>query len=236
LPRRAAVTLESPAPLAYIRAIPDDLYDRDALAWSERQAALLRRVARGERVNDLDWDHVVKEIEDVGLAQLNAVQSYVRQMLAPLLKLHGWPDSDACDHWRNEVATFQVDAIARYAPSMRQRIDLPRAMSLPNRQIAPMRRGDHAAAPAPPVCPATTDPLLTATVEDLESAFTSEPVRLICTSSSSTGWGRSQSNRLQQVGRGLRPSNPPGDAVPCTPGPLTSIHRVGVGGGSARTY
>jgi len=31
--------------------MPDDLYDRDALAWSEHQASLLRRVARGERVN-----------------------------------------------------------------------------------------------------------------------------------------------------------------------------------------
>src|ERR1700729_1314616 len=102
--------------------MPDDLYDHDALAWSEHQAELLRRVARGERVNDVDWDHVVEEIEDVGLSELNAVQSYLRQMLAPLLKLHAWPVGDACQHWRNEVATFQVEAIGRYAPSMRQRI------------------------------------------------------------------------------------------------------------------
>jgi len=53
--------------------MPDDLYDRDAPAWSERQAELPRRVARGERVNDLDWDHVVEEIEDVGLPELSAV-------------------------------------------------------------------------------------------------------------------------------------------------------------------
>jgi hypothetical protein len=66
----------------------DDLYDHDALAWSERQATLLR----GERVNDVDWDHVVEEIEDVGLSELNAVYSYLRQILVRLLKLHGWPD------------------------------------------------------------------------------------------------------------------------------------------------
>jgi hypothetical protein len=29
--------------------MPDDLYEGDALAWSERQAALSRRVARGGR-------------------------------------------------------------------------------------------------------------------------------------------------------------------------------------------
>ncbi len=149
----------------------DDLYDRDALAWSERQAELLRRVARGERVNEVDWDHVVEEIEDVGLSQLNAVHSYLRQMLAHLLELYGWPDSDAREHWRNELATFQVDAIARYAPSMRQRIDLPRTYELAQRQIAPMRRGDHAGLPALASCPVTLDQLLTASVEDLETAF-----------------------------------------------------------------
>ena len=46
--------------------MPNDLYDRDVLAWSEHQADRLRRLARGERVNDLDWEHVVEEIEDVG--------------------------------------------------------------------------------------------------------------------------------------------------------------------------
>jgi hypothetical protein len=32
--------------------MPNDLYDRDVLAWSEHQADLLRRLARGEQVND----------------------------------------------------------------------------------------------------------------------------------------------------------------------------------------
>jgi hypothetical protein len=91
----------------YIPAMPDDLYDRDALAWSERQADLLRRLARGERVNDIDWDHVVEEIEDVGLSELHAVESYLEQLLAHLLKLRGWPEFEARDHWRGEIVTFR---------------------------------------------------------------------------------------------------------------------------------
>jgi hypothetical protein len=126
--------------MAYAVAMPDDLYDRDALAWSERQAALLRRVARGERVNDVDWDHVVEEIEDVGLSELNAVRSFFRQMLAHLMKLRGWPANEACDRWRDEIATFQVEAIARFAPSMRQRIDLAKIYALADRQAAHARR------------------------------------------------------------------------------------------------
>ena len=78
--------------------MPDELYDRDVIAWSEHQADLLRRLARGERMNDVDWLHVVEEIEDVGLSQLNSVQSYLRQMLVHLLKGHGWPDHVSVPH------------------------------------------------------------------------------------------------------------------------------------------
>ena len=44
-----------------------DLYDTDILAWSDRQADLLRRMAAGERVNDqVDWENVAEEIQDMG--------------------------------------------------------------------------------------------------------------------------------------------------------------------------
>ena len=44
-----------------------NLYDTDAVTWAKQQAALLRRLAAGERVNDqVDWENVVEEIEDVG--------------------------------------------------------------------------------------------------------------------------------------------------------------------------
>ena len=99
--------------------MPDGLYERDILAWSQHQADLLRRVARGERVNEVDWAHVVEEIEDVGLSELNAVRSYLRLMLVHLLKVHGWPDSAAADHWRREIMSFQSDAAQRFAPSIR---------------------------------------------------------------------------------------------------------------------
>lgn len=103
--------------------MPDDLYDRDALAWSEHQAGLLRR---GERVNEVDWEHVIEEIEDVGLSQSNTVQSYLRLMLVHLLKVHCWPECHSAGHWRGEIVSIQRDAAQRFAPSMRQRIDVDR--------------------------------------------------------------------------------------------------------------
>jgi hypothetical protein len=149
----------------------EDLYERDSLAWSERQAALLRRVARGERVNDVDWDHVVEEIEDVGISELNAVKSYLRQMIVHLLKLHGWPELDADQHWRAEIAAFQTELTDHFAPSMRQRIDLAKIYDRSKRQLELLSYGGKASLPSPEGCPVTLDQLLTAPVQDLENAF-----------------------------------------------------------------
>jgi hypothetical protein len=151
--------------------MPDDLYDRDALAWSEHQAELLRRVARGERVNDVDWDHVVEEIEDVGLSELNATKSYIRQMIVHLLKLHGWPELDADQHWRAEIAAFQTELVDHFAPSMRQRIDMAKIYERVLRQIELTQYGGKRALLSPAICPVTLDQLLTASCADLEAAF-----------------------------------------------------------------
>ena len=151
--------------------MPDDLYERDILAWSVHQAALLRRITSGERVNDVDWAHVVEEIEDVGLSELNAVRSYLRQILVHLLKLHGWRDLSACRHWRSQIVAFQADMQQRFAPSMRQRIDLQAVYERARMQIEPLRYGAPAAAPAPVACPVTLDALLTKPCDALEGPF-----------------------------------------------------------------
>lgn len=75
--------------LTYWSAVPDSLYERDILSWSEHQADRLRRLARGERVDDVDWTHVVEEIEDVGLSELHAVESALDRLLVHLLQVHG---------------------------------------------------------------------------------------------------------------------------------------------------
>ena len=105
--------------------MPDGLYERDALEWAEQQAALLRRVAAGERVNDaVDWAHVIEEVADVGVSELRACRSLLRQAMVHLLKLHTAPQSQAAAHWQGEVAGFLTDARDVFSPSMRQRIDL----------------------------------------------------------------------------------------------------------------
>ena len=64
-------------------------YEEDILVWSERQGALLRRLAKGERVNDadLDWENIAEEVESVGRSQLSAVRSLLIRTLEHRLKV-----------------------------------------------------------------------------------------------------------------------------------------------------
>ncbi len=149
--------------------MPDDLYDRDVLSWSEHQADLLRRLARGERVNDLDWEHVAEEIEDVGLSELHAVQSYLNLILLHLLKVYGWPDNLSVNHWRVEVVTFQKDAARRFTPSMRQKIDLARLYADVLEQLEPLLHDEVAPLTWPASCPFTLDDVLRAKLAALEA-------------------------------------------------------------------
>jgi hypothetical protein len=154
--------------------MPDDLYDRDVLAWSEHQADLLRRMARGERVNELDWEHVIEEIEDVGLSELHAVESYLEQVLVHLLKIRTWPDGDAVNHWRAELVSFQSNALRRYAASMRRRIDIASAYRSAARQVTLLNKGDRPAC-WPAECPFTIEQLLHEQCLELEQQLEAAP-------------------------------------------------------------
>lgn len=105
--------------------MPDGLYDRDVLLWSEEQAGLLRRLATGERLNDIvDWPNLIEEVESLGRAELRSCESLLKMAMLHSLKLHAWPASQAVVHWRMEVFVFATDAQEVFTPSMRQRIDL----------------------------------------------------------------------------------------------------------------
>ncbi len=149
-------------------------YDQDILAWSDQQAELLRRLARGERVNGIDWAHVVEEIEDVGLSELNAVRSLLRQMMVHLVKRPFWPEHAAIRHWREEIVAFQSDAEQRFAPSMRQRIDLDRLFTAALRQVAASDLGDIRRT-VPDRCPCSLDQLLRDEVGALGSLLDERP-------------------------------------------------------------
>ena len=99
------------------------LYDEDILRWSERQAEIVRGLARVRGIpNDLDIANVAEEIESVGRSELAAVESFIELILAHLVKLSLEPDAQAARKWRSEIIAFHGNMRRRYADSMRGRI------------------------------------------------------------------------------------------------------------------
>jgi hypothetical protein len=104
--------------------MPDGLYERDVLAWSQYQADLLRRLGSGEEVNGVDWTNVAEEIESVGRSELHSLEEYLQRAVIHLLKLYAWPDDPNHRQWRCEIVGFQAEARRRFCPSTRQRVDV----------------------------------------------------------------------------------------------------------------
>jgi len=102
-----------------------DLYESDVVEWSERQAALLRRVAAGEAVNEPpDWLNIAEEIDAWGKNQGRELSSRIAVILVHLMKLAASPAAEPRAGWR-ETIRQQRDEIERLladAPSLRARI------------------------------------------------------------------------------------------------------------------
>jgi Domain of unknown function DUF29 len=145
--------------------VPESLYDSDVLAWSVQQANLLRRLGRGERVNDVDWDNIAEEIESVGRSELHAVESYLDLIITYVLKIHAAPEHESVIHWHNEIRTFQRNARRRFTESMRQNIN---PASLYDEIVKPTQH----TTPVPDANPFTLDDLLSAPVAQLMERLT----------------------------------------------------------------
>lgn len=94
----------------------DDLYDRDFYVWTREQAQALR--ARRAGANDLDWDRLAEEIEDVGSEQRNKVLSFTQLILEHLFKLHATKDAGPVNHWRGEIAAFRTSLDRVLTPTL----------------------------------------------------------------------------------------------------------------------
>ncbi len=137
-----------------------DLYDTDILAWSERQAGLVRRVAAGAAPNEApDWANIIEEVESVGRSQLIACKSHLIQALLHDLKVRAWPDSREAEHWRTEAIGQRDDARDAFTPSMRQHIDIGELHRRALRRL-PREIDGQGPLPLPAECPFTLDELL----------------------------------------------------------------------------
>jgi hypothetical protein len=139
-----------------------DTYDTDIALWSVHQAELLRRMGKGERVNDqVDWENVAEEIEDMGNNVVRGVASHLVQAILHDLKAEAWPLSREVSHWRAEARGHRDDAREAYAPSMKDRpeLDMSKLYRRALRRM-PDLIDDLPPLPVPDVCPVTLDEML----------------------------------------------------------------------------
>lgn len=102
---------------------PARIYEDDFYTWTQQQAAALRKLTSAQVGNEVDLEHVVEEIEDLGNSECARVASNIWQLFLHLMKIAAEPQSADRRHWLGEIATFRIQAQKHYSPGMRQKID-----------------------------------------------------------------------------------------------------------------
>ena len=134
------------------------LYEEDFYAWSKTQVDLLR----AGRYADLDLDHLIEEVDDLGELLYRSARSRIRTIIEHLLKLQHSLTRDPRAGWVETVMTQRSDLEDELTASLRPRIEraLPRTYDQARRNTAAALRehGEAAAADAlPATCPYTLD-------------------------------------------------------------------------------
>ena len=141
-----------------IKPAPKELYQEDFYVWTQRQAELLR----ARRYDELDLEHLIEEVEDLGAAAKKSVRSRVRTILEHLLKLEHSPAVDPRPGWRDTIRAQRDDLLDELTSRLRRELDgeLEELYARARQRAEGSLRdhGEHGAADAlPETCPYTAD-------------------------------------------------------------------------------
>ncbi|MBB1073124.1 DUF29 domain-containing protein [Rhodoferax sp. 4810] len=137
-----------------------DMYETDFLCWLEQQAALLR----ARQFIQLDCQHLIEELEEMGREQKVALQSLLRQLLIHLLKLQFSPATWPQLHWLEEITEWrdQVQTRMEMTPSLQHDANelLEKAWIQARRSVEKSLIAHGETAAIPRVCPYTLAQIL----------------------------------------------------------------------------
>lgn len=105
--------------------MPDGvLYDTDFLAWTEQQAAALRRMAAARANTELDLHHLAELLDDMGASERRALESGLACIIEHLLKLEHSPTPDPRVKWQLSVIEHRSRAQSALSdsPSLKGRL------------------------------------------------------------------------------------------------------------------
>lgn len=143
----------------------EELYDEDFYIWTQRQAAALRRLAETRPNLDLDFPHLIEEVEDLGTGQRDAVRSQLRRIIEHCLKLEYSRARGPRTGWRDSIIDARAELEDKLSPSLRRDLEqqLPRLWTRARTKADNALRGHREpdAADLPADCPYGLDDLLT---------------------------------------------------------------------------
>ena len=143
----------------------EQLYDEDFYVWTQRQAAALRRLAETRPNIDLDFPHLIEEVEDLGTSQRDAVRSQLRRIIEHCLKLEFSRARYPRAGWRDSIIDARAELDDKLTPSLRRDLEqhLPRSWLQARTKADNALRGrreSDAADLLPTDCPYALDDLL----------------------------------------------------------------------------
>ncbi len=100
------------------------LYDEDFVAWSKQQADALRSTARKGSNQELDWENLAEEIEDLSRRERQDLASRISTIVEHLIKLSHSPAREPRNGWRQTVrrSRVEIDRILKASPSLRREV------------------------------------------------------------------------------------------------------------------
>jgi len=98
-----------------------DLYERDFFEWTREQAAALRSVAAGGNARP-DYEHLIEEVEALGIALRHELGGRISTIIAHLAKLQYSPADLPRAGWRATVRRerLEIERLLEQSPRLRK--------------------------------------------------------------------------------------------------------------------
>ncbi len=96
------------------------LYQEDESLWLTKMVQLLKE----NRLEELDIENLIEELEALGRRDKNRVESLLRQIIIHLLCLQYWTTEHEYNyrHWQGEIATFRIQLNRALTTNFRQHL------------------------------------------------------------------------------------------------------------------
>ena len=97
------------------------LYELDDSQWLGETVSLLKN----HQFSQLDLEHLIEELEDLGKEKKNAVASLLEQVIRHLLLLQYWTKEAEYDtiHWQEEIYNFRTQLKRKMTTNLRNYLE-----------------------------------------------------------------------------------------------------------------